>query len=382
MKLLEYQVKNLFRRYGIPVPVGKVASSAREVKNIAEEIGKPVVIKAQIPVIGRGEKGGIRVARSAVEAETISSEMMAGRIDGFPVHKVQVDEALAIQDEYFVVLTIDRATRYPALILYTDAQKRIEAAANAIDEKDISVSIDPLIGLQRYQIRNLARQAGFPPALLSVFTNICLQMWSFFTQVDARYVALSPLVITEHQRVIALDGKIALDRCALFRQSFIADHANYILVSENELEAFKQGFVYLDFGNEKSIACLANGAGLTLATMDYVVEAGGTVSDLVDVGARTLTDHSNRALTILLRDEKIQAVVVNIYGCMTSCGEIAKRLLSAWEEADRRVPVFVNFDGYGKMEANSLLQNSGIIVCSSLEDAVNSAVAQTKEMTG
>lgn len=113
MKLLEYQVKNLFRRYGIPVPVGKVASSAREVKNIAEEIGKPVVIKAQIPVIGRGEKGGIRVARSAVEAETISSEMMAGRIDGFPVHKVQVDEALAIQDEYFVVLTIDRATRYP-----------------------------------------------------------------------------------------------------------------------------------------------------------------------------------------------------------------------------------------------------------------------------
>ena len=379
MKLLEYQVKNLFRTYGIPVPVGKAASSAREVKNIAEEIGKSVVVKAQIPVSQRGEKGGIRVARTPVEAETIASEMMTARIGGFVVNKVQVDEALSIQDEFSVVLTFDRATRFPTLLLYTGTSISIENAANAVFESMSKISIDPLIGLQRYQIRTLAHQAGFPDAHIAVFIKVCLQMWSLFTDLDARYVAFSPLVITETQRVVALDGKIALDQNAGFRQTFIFDHSDMIRRSDRELEAYKLGFTYLDCDGKNAIACMANGAGLALSTMDMIAAVGGTVGDVVDLGARSVTDHSDRALWILLRNPSVTAIVVNFYGGMASCDDVARRLLSVWEEADRRVPIFVNFDGRGRMDANGLLQDSGMIVCSSIEDAVSSAVALTKE---
>lgn len=379
MRLLEYQVKNLFRQYGLPVPVGRAASTAREVKNIAEDIGKAVVIKAQVPVERRGEQGGIRVARTPVEAEEIASEMMTARIAGFSVDKLQVDEAISIQDEYSIVLSIDRATRCPVLLLYTGSTIRIETAANAIPDDAAKISIDPLIGLQRYQVRNLAHMVEFPAVHLPVFIQICSRMWKLFEELDACYIALSPLVITENQRVMALDGKIILDQCAGFRQSFIFDHSFMRRLRPNELEANKQGFVYLEFGGENSIACMANGTGLALATMDLVIEAGGTVADLVDIGSRSVTDHSGRALSLLLQDLSVRAIVVNIYGNMVSCLDIAKRLLNVWNEAERRIPVFVNFSGRDKMEANGLLQDTGIIVCSSVEDAVGSAVAVTKE---
>ena len=195
---------------------------------------------------------------------------MTARIGGFVVNKVQVDEALSIQDEFSVVLTFDRATRFPTLLLYTGTSISIENAANAVFESMSKISIDPLIGLQRYQIRALARQAGFPDAHLAVFIKVCLQMWSLFTDLDARYVAFSPLVITETQRVVALDGKIALDQNAGFRQTFIFDHSDMIRRSDRELEAYKLGFTYLDCDGKNAIACMANGAGLALSTMDMI----------------------------------------------------------------------------------------------------------------
>lgn len=379
MKLLEYQVKNYFRTYGIPVPHGKTASSSREVKDIAEEIGKPVVIKAQVRLAGRGEKGGIQVAKSPVEAEQVASQMLATKISGLSVNKVQVDEALAIATEYYVVLTLDRATRMPQLMMYRKNSISVESAGNALWDSIDRVEIDPLIGLQRFQVRRLASLTNFPQVHLNVLVTICLNMWRMFVDLDARLVALSPLVVTEHQRVIALDGKITLDPCAAYRQAQIFDYVKRSRMSEKELEASKQDFDFLELGTPGSIACLVNGAGLALATMDQVVKAGGHVADLVDIGARAVNNHSYHALSILLSDPNVKAVIVNTIAGITSCVEIAESLLEAWENSSRKIPVFVYFIGSDKMEANSILQNSGMIVSASLEDAIQSAVALTKE---
>ena len=229
MKLQEYQLKNIFRQYGIPIPDGRVTSFAREAKRIAEEISCPVVVKAQVQAEGRGMSGGIRLARTPEETEEFASEILASHIKGLPVSKVLIDEAVPIEEEYYLLIAYDRSQQIPVLAMYDTGSVYIETAANSLYENLERVEIDPLIGLQQFQIYDLASRCNFPQKYQRRLFEICKQMWQIFCDLDALLVAINPLAFTPDGRMLALDGKITLDDNAFFRQQTLFD-AQYMMI--------------------------------------------------------------------------------------------------------------------------------------------------------
>ena len=241
MKLQEYQLKNIFRQNGIPVPYGRVTSFAREAKRISEEIGTPVVVKAQVLSEGRGMSGGIRLARTPEETEEFASQILASHINDVPVSKVLIDEAVTINEEYYLLITYDRAEQIPVLVMYDTGSLYIETAANSLYENLERVKIDPLIGLQQFQIYDLASRCNFPQRYLRKLFEICKQMWKIFCDLDALLVAINPLAISTDGRMMALDGKITLDDNAFFRQQALFDTQLGLISNMTEYEAQKYG---------------------------------------------------------------------------------------------------------------------------------------------
>lgn len=372
MKLLEYQSKRLFRQYGIPVPTGQVTSIARDAKHISEEIGLPVVVKAQVLVEGRGIAGGIRLVRTPEEAEIQAAEILSQRIHGLPVRKVQIDEAISIEKEYFLLITIDRCKKQPLLMMYDSGSMYIETAANALFDNLERVYIDPLVGLQRYQIRQLAYRLDFPNKFLRSLGEICLGLWHLFCDLDARLVAINPLAITDDQRLLALDGKITLDPNAGFRHATQMDSIDYQILNEFEVEALKHGLEYIKLpGN---ISCMVNGAGLTMATLDTIANEGGSPANFLDLGSGVNNENVNAAMKILLTDPDTKVVIINIFSGIIRCTDVASGLLAALEKYDPQIPILVHFDGSDAAQGYRLLHETRIILMYSLLEAVKRAV--------
>ncbi len=373
MKLHEYQSKVLFKQYGIPIPEGHMTSMAREAKQIAKEIGGSVVVKAQVLVEGRGMAGGIRLARTPQEAEKFASEILSAKIKGLPVRNVLVDEALLLEKEYFLLITYGRETRMPLLMMYDSGTIYIETAANALFDNLERVYINPLAGLQRYQIRQLAARLDFPQKFMRGLIDICMGMWRLFCDLDARMVALNPLCITDDQRLVALDGKVTLDENARFRQEYLIDLHSFGADAYGESEARKHGLDYIKL--DGTIGCLTNGAGLTMATLDCIEDCGGHPANFMDLGAGVTVDSVISALNILIKDPQVKVILVNLFGGMTRCDEIAGALRQGIEKYEPDIPIVLYMNGTHADIGYQMLQDLEIVIAPSMLEGVKKAIA-------
>ena len=376
MKLHEYQSKTMFAKYGIPIPKGRVAATAEEAKQIAEELGGRAVIKAQVLVGGRGKAGGVKVAKNSDEAAEFASQILAMSIKGLRVRKVLVDEAAAIAHEIYFSITNDRAAKKPVMIASAAGGVDIEEVAATTPEKIIKVHIDPLLGLRDYQARDIAASIDLPRDLWRDFSKLATNLWNVYRENDAELAEINPLVITKDNKLVALDGKMLIDDNSLFRHTDLAEIRDIDEEAPAETDARRHGlsFIKLD-GN---IGCMVNGAGLAMTSMDIVKLFGGEPANFLDIGGGAGADKVAAAMRIILSDPNVKAVLFNIFGGITRCDEVARGILVAMEEVKPKVPMVVRLVGTNAEEGRKLLENANMITAETLADAAKKAVAAAK----
>ena len=376
MKLHEYQSKTIFSKYGIPIPKGRVAATADEAKQIAEELGGRAVIKAQVLVGGRGKAGGVKVAKNSDEAAEFAQQILSMTIKGLRVRKVLVDEAAAIAHEIYFAITNDRAAKKPVMIASAAGGVDIEEVAATTPEKIIKVHIDPLLGLRDYQARDIAASIDLPRELWRDFSKIATSLWNVYRENDAELAEINPLVITKDNKLVALDGKMLIDDNSLFRHAELAEIRDIDEEAPAETDARRHGlsFIKLD-GN---IGCMVNGAGLAMTSMDIVKLFGGEPANFLDIGGGAGSDKVAAAMKIILSDPNVKAVLFNIFGGITRCDEVARGILVAMEEVKPKVPMVVRLVGTNAEEGRKLLENANMITAETLADAAKKAVAAAK----
>ncbi len=376
MKLHEYQSKQIFARYGIPIPRGRVAATAQEAYQIAEELGGRVVIKSQVLVGGRGKAGGIRLANNPKEAEELATQILGMEIKGLPVRKVLVDEAARIEKEIYLGITNDRAARKPVMMASAAGGVDIEEVARETPEKIVRVHIDPLLGLKDYQARDIALGIDLPREHWKAFVQIARGLWEAYVCCDANLAEINPLVITADGRLLAVDGKMVLDDNALYRHPDLAEMRDLDVEAQSEIEARKYGlsFIKLD-GN---IGCMVNGAGLAMTTMDIIKLFGGEPANFLDIGGGASADKVAAALRIILSDPNVKAVLFNVFGGITRGDEVARGILAALEEIKTNVPMVIRLVGTNAEEGRQILANANMITASTLAEAAQKAVAVAK----
>ncbi len=373
MKLHEYQSKALFARHGVPIPKGQVASTATEARAIAQELGGRVVVKSQVLVGGRGKAGGIKLAKSPEEAEVLAGQILSMTIKGLPVRKVLVDEAADIRKEIYLGITNDRASRRPVIICSSEGGVEIEEVARTNPEAIVREYVDPLIGLRDYNVRNVALAINLDREHWKAFSAIAMGLYQTYVDTDATLAEINPLVITGDGRMVALDGKIDLDDNALFRHADLAEMRDLDEESPPETEARKYGLSYVKLDGE--IGCLVNGAGLAMGTMDIVKHFGGEPANFLDIGGGAGADKVTAALRIIVAEPRLKAILINIFGGITRCDEVARGVIQAMQEVGITVPMVVRLVGTNEAEGRRLLADAKMITATSLADAAQKAVA-------
>jgi succinyl-CoA synthetase beta subunit len=376
MKLHEYQSKQIFARYGVPIPKGRVATTAAEARQIAEELGGRVVIKSQVLVGGRGKAGGIRVAKSAKEAEELATQILGMEIKGLPVRKVLVDEAANIGQEIYLGITNDRAARRPVMMASSAGGVEIEEVARTTPEKIIKVHIDPLLGLRDYQTRDVALGIDLPREHWKQFGEICLALWKAYVDCDATLAEINPLVITKEKTLLALDGKMLLDDNALFRHPDLSEMRDVDEEAPAETEARKYGLSFIKLDGQ--IGCMVNGAGLAMTTMDIVKLFGGEPANFLDIGGGAGAEKVAAALRIILSDPNVKAILFNVFGGITRCDEVARGILTALADVKPKIPMVVRLVGTNAEEGRKLLADAKMITAETLADAARKSVAAAK----
>ncbi len=376
MKLHEYQSKQIFSRYGIPIPKGRVATTADEARTIANELGGRVVIKSQVLVGGRGKAGGIRLAKDAHQAEDVAAQILAMDIKGLPVRKVLVDEAANISKEIYLGITNDRSARKPVMMASSAGGVEIEEVARTTPEKIIKSHIDPLLGLKDYQARDIAIGIDLPKQFWKLFNQIASGLWRAYQDCDATLAEINPLVITEDNQLIALDGKMLIDDNALFRHPDLAELRDLDVEASAEVEARKYGLTYIKL--DGNIGCMVNGAGLAMTTMDIIKLFGGEPANFLDIGGGAGSDKVAAAIRIILTDPNVKAVLFNIFGGITRGDEVARGILSALDEVKPNIPMVVRLVGTNAEEGRKLLSDANMITAETLVDAAKKAVAAAR----
>jgi succinyl-CoA synthetase beta subunit len=378
MRLHEYQSKSLFARYGIPIPRGRIASSAAEAKQISEELGGKVVIKSQVLVGGRGKAGGIRLAKTNKEAEEYATEILAMEIKGIPVRKVLVDEAVSISKEIYLSIANDRNSQKPLLMASSAGGVDIEETALRSPDKIIKRIIDPLIGLRDYQLRDIAISIDLDRKFWKPFGEIIIALWRLYVDCDATIVEINPLVITAEDKLVALDAKVVLDDNAIFRHPDLAEMRDIDDEAPSEVEGRKFGVVFIKL--DGNIGCLVNGAGLAMATMDIIKLLGGKPANFLDIGGGASSEKVAAAFRIILADRQVKAILINVFGGITRCDEVANGILGALNTIKTRIPVIVRLVGTNSEEGMKLLEGSKLITAVSLYQAAKLAVEQSNEV--
>ena len=377
MKLHEYQSKLIFSKYGIPIPKGRVAATAEAARQIAQELGGRVVIKAQALVGGRGKAGGIKVAKDATEAELLATQILRMEIKGLPVRKVLVDEAAAIETEIYLGITNDRAARKPVMMASAAGGVEIEEVARATPGKIIKAHIDPLLGLRDYQARDIAAGIDLPRELWRDFNAIALALWRAYSENDATLAEINPLIINKDRKLVALDGKMLIDDNALFRHADLAELRDADEEAPAETEARKYGLSYIKL--DGNIGCMVNGAGLAMTSMDVIKLFGGEPANFLDIGGGAGADKVAAAMKIILTDPGVKAVLFNIFGGITRCDEVARGILVAMDEVKPKVPMVVRLVGTNAEEGRKLLEKAKMITAETLADAAQKSVKAAKK---
>ncbi len=372
MKLHEYQSKQLFARHGVPIPQGDVAASPEEARQIAARLGGRVVVKAQVLVGGRGKAGGIRVAGNPDEAARLAGQILSMEIKGLPVKKVLVDQAADIQQEIYLGIVLDRAARRPVMMASSEGGVEIEEVARVSPSKIAKTTIDPFLGLQDYQARNLAITMGLGREHMQYFARIARGLYQAYVSCDASLAEINPLVVTGDGQLLAVDGKMVLDDNALYRHADLAATRDLSAEPLAEQQARQNGISYVKLDGE--IGCLVNGAGLAMATMDIIKLAGGSPANFLDIGGGAKADKVAAALRIIFSDPNVKAVLFNIFGGITRCDEVAKGILAAIKEVPTNIPMVARLVGTNEEEGRTLLTQANLTTASTLFEAADLAV--------
>ena len=376
MKLHEYQSKRIFAKYGIPIPRGQVATTPEEARQIAADLGGHVVVKSQVLVGGRGKAGGIKLADTPDQAERVAQEILGMNIKGLTVRRVLVDEAVDIQQEIYLGVVIDRAARRVTMICSAAGGMDIEEVARTAPDKIIKVQIDPFIGLCDYQARQIAFAVGLKGDLIRDFTAIANGLYKVFLDTDASLAEINPLAVTGEGKLLAVDGKIVVDDNGLFRHPDIDAMRDADEQTSSETEARKFGLTYIQLDGQ--IGCMVNGAGLAMTTMDIVKLFGGSPANFLDIGGGATSDKVAAALRILLADPNVKAVLLNIFGGITRCDEVARGIVTALQQVPTQVPMVVRLVGTNEDEGRTILASAKMQTANTLVEAAQKAVAAAK----
>ncbi len=353
MDLLEYQGKQLFARHGVPVPTGQPARTVEEAVAAAEEIGYPCVVKAQVQIGGRGKLGGIKLCADRDEASANADAILGMDIRGLTVHEVWVEGASQIASEYYASVVFDRSAKAPLVMLSTKGGMDIEAVADEDPDAIAHLHVDPLIGFQDFHGRRLAYEAGIDADVVRPVGAMLAKLYEVFVAEEATLVEVNPLIITPEREVRALDAKVTLDGNAMYRHAENAELRDLSQEDAQEVMAKERGLTYVKLDGD--IGILANGAGLSMSTLDVVAEAGGTPANFLDAGGGSRADAITSAVEVILSDVKVKAVLFNIFGGITRCDEVAKGLIEAFRQITPTVPFVVRLDGTNGEEGRALL---------------------------
>jgi succinyl-CoA synthetase beta subunit len=383
MNLHEYQAKEVFRSYGIAVPAGSVAATAEEAAAVARSLGGPVwVVKAQVHAGGRGKAGGVKVARDVEAVRTAAVGMLGQRLitkqtgpEGLPVEKVYVETGSEIEREIYVSLTLNRERGRIALIASAAGGMDIEEVAAKTPERILTVNVHPAAGLQPYQCRQIAYGLGLKGAQVAEFQSIATALYRLYLEKDASLVEVNPLIVTKGGNLVALDAKINVDANAVFRHPELAQMRDPNQEDPMERRASEHDLNYVSLDGD--IACMVNGAGLAMATMDLIKLHGGRPANFLDVGGGATSERVTAAFQLILSNPKVRAVLVNIFGGIVRCDLIADGVINAVKNVGVKVPVVVRLEGTNAQLARETLVKSGLTITAAtdLTDAARKVVA-------
>ncbi|MDA3945529.1 MAG: ADP-forming succinate--CoA ligase subunit beta [Helicobacteraceae bacterium] len=387
MNIHEYQAKQIFAKYGVPTPRGIIANTPSQAMTNAQELGGKIwVVKAQIHAGGRGLGGGVKLAKSLKEVKQLASEILGMTLvthqtgpEGKLVQKVYIEEGADIVDELYLGVVLDRAREMPVIMASTEGGMAIEDVAHDSPEKIIKVAVDPAIGFQGFHGRELAFGLGLAKEEQGKFIKFAKAVYNLYMENDAEMIEINPLIKTASGDFMALDGKMGFDDSALGRHPDIEDMRDISEEDADEREASRYGLSYISLDGE--IGCMVNGAGLAMGTMDTINYMGGTPANFLDVGGSANAETVAKGFEIILKNPKVKAIFVNIFGGIVRCDRIANGILEATKITDVNVPVIVRLDGTNAPEAAEILKNANIpniIVATDLGDGAAKSVAAAK----
>ncbi len=373
MKIHEYQAKDIFAKYGIPINPGYLCHSVDDAIKAYEDFDNDlVVVKAQVLTGGRGKAGGVKLAKDTVSVRQHTANILGMDIKGYTVDRILLAKAEDIEAEYYVSYVIDRNTKSAILMLSKEGGVDIEEVAHSTPEKIYKIAIDPTVGMPDY----LARQAAFllfdDIKEVRQAASIFQKLYKLFVETDASLAEINPLILTPEKRVVAIDAKMTFDDNALYRQKKINDLFEPTEEEKKEQKAKSKGFSYVHLGGD--IGCMVNGAGLAMATMDMIKLYGGSPANFLDIGGSSNPTKVIEAMKLLLSDQDVKVVLINIFGGITRCDDVAKGLLEAFKQIDTDTPIVIRLTGTNEVEGRALLEGSKFHLAETMGEATRKAV--------
>ncbi|MCD7713472.1 MAG: ADP-forming succinate--CoA ligase subunit beta [Prevotella sp.] len=379
MKVHEYQAKSFFAQFGVPVDRSQVAHSPQEAVEVYRKLGlQRVVVKAQVHTGGRGKAGGVKLASSEEEVLLHATNILGMNIKGFTVDRVLIGEAMDIAAEYYVSILIDRRTKSPILMLSREGGMEIEQVAKDTPEKIVKIAIDPLVGLPTYKAREAAFALFDDMAQVKQAIPLFQNLYRLFTEKDASLAEINPLIVDKAGNLKAIDAKMTFDDNALFRHPDVAALNEPTEEEKKELYAKEKGFSYVNLGGD--IGCMVNGAGLAMATMDMIKLYGGNPANFLDIGGSSNPQKIVEAMKLLLADKNVKVVLINIFGGITRCDDVAQGLIEAFKVIDTQVPIVIRLTGTNEAAGRKLLEGTSFTVGTTMADAGHKAVALAKQI--
>lgn len=373
MKLHEYQSKDLLSHFGVSVPEGDVASDAAAARSIAERLGGHVVVKAQVLMGGRGKAGGVKLLEDADSAGQFAGELIGKTLksiqnpQGMVVEKVLVAKTVDIAEEYYLAVLLDRAEQKLIVMLSAEGGMEIEEVATRNPEAIVRIVVDPQWGLADFQIRKAVKDARIPKPAHGQMVTMIKRLVKAYIESDAELVEINPCALTPDGKLIAADAKVAIDDNAMFRHPEYQATADDSAEDEIEAEASRRGIAYVRLGGD--IGIIGNGAGLVMCSMDEVKSAGGSPANFLDVGGGAQADRVKSCVELILMDSNVGGLLINIFGGITRCDEVAKGILSAFDELNVKIPVVARIEGTAAEEGRALLEGSRIVPAETMQEA-------------
>lgn len=376
MNLQEYQSREFFKKFGILVVTGEVASTPEEALSVAKRIGLPVVLKVQVLVGGRGKAGGVKVAKTKDDVVKIANELLSMEIKGLKVKKLLVAKAVNILKEFYVGFTVDRSSKRNVLIVSDAGGVDIEEVAKNSPQKIFKIYVDPIMGLFSYEAKkasiHLTKDVNIAPKIADTIEKL----YKVYISLDANLAEINPLAVVEGNEVLALDAKVSVDDNAMFRHPELEGLYEPSEEEKLELEAKSKGFTYIKLNG--NIGCLVNGAGLAMATMDLIKLFGGVPANFLDIGGSSSPEKVASAIEMITRDKNVKAILINIFGGITRCDDVANGLLKALEMTKVNVPIVVRLTGTNEDKAREILKDTPLIYTDSMVDGVKKVVELVK----